>query len=123
LPLGSGEFVVIVKGMEATLMVIESVFWFDCGDDAESSTLKIRFTVPAVVGVPSRTALELNVSPSGSAGEPLARLQVKGGVPPVAAKFVLYAWFTVPAGSEVVVINSGGGAALIVIVSDLVEDC
>ena len=86
--------------------------------------MKIKATVPVVVGVPARTPLELNMSPSGSAGEPTARLQIKGGVPPVAVKVMLYAWFCVPDGSgEVVVINSGGGVALIVIVSDLVEDC
>ena len=45
-------------------------------------------------------------------------------MPPVAVSIVLYAAFSVPAGSgEVVVIVSGGGAAVIVIVSDLVSDC
>ena len=54
--------------------------------------MKIRDTVPAVVGVPLTRPPELNVIPSGSAGDALARLQVNCGVPPVAAKGVLYAW-------------------------------
>ena len=61
------------------------------------------------VGVPVIAPLApFKLKPAGSV--PLVIDQVSGAVPPLAANVVLYATFTCPFGSELVVIASAAGA-------------
>ncbi len=67
----------------------------------------MKLDVLAAVGVPEMTPLlGSRLRPEGKV--PVARLQVYGGVPPEAAKVVLYGMPTMPAGNVVVVTISGG---------------
>src|SRR5262249_53001303 len=60
-----------------------------------------KLGVPTAVGGPETAPVPgVSVSPGG--GGPPASDQVSGGVPPLAASVALYAWFTVPAGSDAV---------------------
>jgi hypothetical protein len=83
---------------------------------AESVTFTLNWKVPVAVGVPEMVALgdaEFSVRPAGRA-EPVARLHVYGGTPPVAVSCVLYAELSVAPGSGLVVVILTP-AALIVI--------
>jgi hypothetical protein len=77
------------------------------GEVAESVTLTAMEKAPLAVGVPLTTPDVARFIPAGS--EPEARVQVYGGVPPVADSVALYVVFTVPEGSAVVVIWIGVG--------------
>jgi hypothetical protein len=55
---------------------------------AESVTVNIGLVLLAPAGVPVIAPEELTLNPSGKE-EPVERLQVYGGIPPVAAKVVL----------------------------------
>src|SRR3990170_6960936 len=72
-----------------------------------SVALTVKFEVPAAVGVPliSPVAL-LRLSPAGSASTVTAH--VIGALPPLLASVWLYARFTVPSVSDVVVTVSAG---------------
>src|SRR3990172_9297337 len=72
----------------------------------------VKLLVPAAVGEPAITPAADSVSPPGSA--PLARLQVKLPVPPVAASGWLYATPTVPSGRVVVPMATGGSCTTMV---------
>ena len=73
------EFVVIVSGGGAALMVSEKAFVSDC--DNASVTVTVKFEVPVLVGVPAMVPDVLRLRFAGS--EPVL-LQASGGVPPVA---------------------------------------
>ena len=84
-----------------------------CAGEPESVTDTVNELLPAVVGVPDKTPPLLNVSPAGRVPEVV--LQVSAPVPPVAARVMLYAVFTVPAvNGDVVVIEraAGGGGGV-----------
>jgi hypothetical protein len=84
-----------------------------CGGELKSTSLNVRgVNIPDVVGVPPITPVaEFNVKPGGS--EPVFTDQVYGSVPPVAVKVAEYGTFTVPSGSETVVICGGAGKMVI----------
>ena len=76
-----------------------------------SVTRRLKFDVPAVVGVPAIAPVPaVRVNPAGS--EPLKSDQVYPGVPPVAAAVCEYPMPTVPPANDAVVIV---GAAAITI--------
>ena len=52
-----------------------------------SVTVAVKLKVPAMVGVPDRTPVAARLTPGG--GAPLVRLQVKGGLSPVAVSTAL----------------------------------
>jgi hypothetical protein len=61
---------------------------FDCAGLAESVTSKVTASPVAAVGVPEITPLERSSdNPPGS--DPLATVQLKGGVPPLTASVAL----------------------------------
>jgi hypothetical protein len=100
---GSGEVVVITTAglivtANARLAVAVTL----------SVTWAVKLNVPAAVGVPLSTPLAgFSVSPGG--GVPALTTQLRGSVPPEAARVSEYAPPTVPVGSgEVVVIASAG---------------
>src|SRR3990172_2659869 len=67
----------------------------------------VKFDVPAAVGVPLISpVVPLSVSPAGSA--PTVTAHVMGDLPPLLASVWLYARFTVPSVSDVVVTDSAG---------------
>ena len=69
----------------AGLIVMLSSFCAETGVEAESVTFAVKVEVPWVVGVPEIAPVEaFNESPAGS-DDPVARLQVRGAVPPLAA--------------------------------------
>ena len=83
-PAGSGLEVLIVR--VAGLTVRANAFDAVCGVPAESCTCKVKFDVPAAVGVPVIVPLAgFSVRPAGS--EPVITVQLTyGGVPPAAVK-------------------------------------
>jgi hypothetical protein len=100
-PFERGDSVVIASGGGSTVRA--NGFVVIC--DALSRTWTVKFTVPAVVGVPL-------ISPAGDSvsqvGAPVTDHRY-GGAPPVAAKLWEYAVPTVPFGrGDDVVIESGG---------------
>lgn len=100
------DVVVTVGGCAATTMLkafVPVLF-------AASFTSTVNENVPAVVGVPEITPVEVtSVNPGGNA--PALTLQLYGDVPPVACNVVEYAVSAVPEGSEVVVTEGGCAAA------------
>jgi hypothetical protein len=67
----------------------------------ESVTCTVKFVIPAAVGVPLIIPVEsFSASPAGKL--PLEIAQEYGGVPPVAARVVVYAVFICPPGKVVV---------------------
>jgi hypothetical protein len=84
MPVDSGEVVVIVSGDGGALITKVAAKVAVCGVEAESVALIVKVLFPAAVGVPESTPAELNIRPAGRV--PVLRLQVYGGVPPVAAK-------------------------------------
>ena len=108
-PLGSGEFVVMVR--VAGWMVIESgCVAVSCGTEW-SATLTVKFAVPTAFGVPVMApVIGSNVRFEGS--DPELTDQVYGNVPPAACTAVPagYGTPTVPLGRELVTIESGAGA-------------
>ena len=92
-PVFSPVVVMLTGGAGAGLMVIRSSFVVDWL--AESPARAVKSKLPAVVGLPLIAPAEERVRPVGKA--PAARLQVKGGVPPVADNVPEYACPTVPA--------------------------
>jgi hypothetical protein len=83
---------------------------------AESVTFTVNWKVPVAVGVPEMVALgepEFSVRPAGKA-EPVARLHVYGGTPPVAVSVVLYAELSVAPGSGLVVVMLTPAALMVI---------
>ena len=65
--------------------IIESVVVAVAAGEAESVTVTLKLTVPAVVGVPVITPVALSVNPAGSA-LPVASAHVYGALPPLATR-------------------------------------
>ena len=89
---------------------IEQLLVAVCAGFALSVASKVKFAVPAPVGVPEMTP-PVNVRPAGS--EPEERDRVIGAVPPLVESVWLYAEPTTPVGSgqaEVIVNVAAGGA-------------
>ena len=83
-PVGSEVVVIVGDGGLLIVMLNLAV----AVADLESVTVTEKLLDPAVVGVPVIAPLLPRVRPAGRE-LPLARLQVYGAVPPVAAKFAL----------------------------------
>ena len=82
-----------------------------CEGFAESVTWTVKSQVPAAEGVPEMTpVLPLTDRPAGS--EPPEIDQANGDVPPEADSAAEYETFTVPPGSDDVVIDSGAGCTV-----------
>ena len=84
----------------------------------ESVTLAVKLKEPDAVGVPEIVPADDSVRPPGNA--PALRLQLYGGVPPLAASVVEYTVPACPDGTEALVICTPVTAAATVRVNDLV---
>ena len=82
--LGSGLEVVMLRPVEAVLMVRLRAWVADCAGDSASVALTVKENVPVAVAVPEITPAVERDRPVGKA--PLDRVQVMGLTPPVAAR-------------------------------------
>ncbi len=92
--------VVVVMARGAPTTTVRDWVWV-CGVGLESWAATVKVKVPGDVGVPEITpAVGCMARPGGS--EPAAKLQVYGGVPPLATMVARYATPSDPAGKALV---------------------
>jgi hypothetical protein len=98
----------IAAGSVAAIVNAKATAAVCCGEPL-SLTLTLKANVPLAAGVPEMTPVEEErVSPDGKLPE--AMLQVRAGVPPVAATLWLYNVPKTPKGRTLVVIASTDGS-------------
>ena len=96
-----GNEVVLIDNCATT--VIDSDFVELCGLAALSVTRTTKLNVPAADGVPKNSPVLDKASPPGS--DPATKVQVYGGVPPIACRLWLgYTAPTTPSGGDEVAI-------------------